>query len=811
MAKQPPKRYEPGELDRTRGRLGPLSREESKRLAELFGGEVGLERDDPALEERYRKIREASYRGRPSTGRDARLRGISRESVPPSGRVRSLQAEPGERRFLERFRLWHFASRPEFGIMRRGSAWLALWPFSKPRELLNPAFVLGSGEIFYRHIETAVLAVRGLLRRVEKNSVHQLRSPFYRRVAECIKEWEIEALHRELTRIQLRPRSVTPADFARVVFYLYRPIVQLQEIDPLFIERAVRHLFDLSILELPKRNLEADRMRKYFTVAAGELDYLFGAMPVRCYPLLLLLFSSGPEQYRPFMEHKREQLLEFFHLGDDDLVAPPGAQAGGTFDDQPLNGETEEPEEEAAGEETEQGEEPEPAGQEAVTGFRQSLLMIERLFPGSGWIRLNEKPDLFPYFDPVLKLPEGSGLVSPGDPLQHAVILASIMGELLYGFREAEMQEELTPVYEGIASVWHRFIDELLEKHYLGTLRDYCRNVERSYDFVLSEYGRRIEADLLFLRKRYLFPNLRLSVPKYLQPRQLPPVPKFNETVSSLRRLLEQLTAETGAQALRNPDAPYHFPVPNTLSRRLDSLLKSDDRGKTILNLARYTLAVAMVLEHVLEQEQTAPSPLYRHVEQREDLPIYSVTSLDTGRLLRRFEERRKPGALDPLEPTQDYDALTGLAGGSLVRQELANLLSLPRENAPVILRLRTDPARVMESARKIENCLSLFQDRLFRLFGGDFLILLTRGGTDYAGEKAREIIGLLSGEGGAGPAISIITVPENESEADPVQRAKELLREVENAIPGGELPPEPHLFLWDRETGTPVEQPRER
>ena len=128
MAKQPPKKYEPGELERTRGRLGPLSREESRRLAEMFGGDVGVERDDPALEERYRSMRDEFYRGKTLANRGPAGTG-NRASGPAQYRRRESIPDLSEKRtHINLFRLWHLASRPEFGIMRRSSAWLLLQP-----------------------------------------------------------------------------------------------------------------------------------------------------------------------------------------------------------------------------------------------------------------------------------------------------------------------------------------------------------------------------------------------------------------------------------------------------------------------------------------------------------------------------------------------------------------------------------------------------------------------------------------------------------------------------------------------------------
>ncbi|ADK83186.1 nucleotidyl cyclase domain-containing protein [Sediminispirochaeta smaragdinae] len=808
MAKQPPKRYRPGELDRTRNRLGPLSKEEAQRMAELLGGEVGTERDDPILEERYRKLKERAY-GDKILQADTLSVSETRENPGISKADETFFRQEGgiKRSYTSRFRIWYLASRPEFAIMRRRTAWAALWPFSHPQELLHPKFVLNSSEIFYRRIETVVLSLRGILRRVEKNRIHQLRSPFYRKIAESIKEWEIEALHRELSRIQLHPRHVSIRDFSRVVFFLYRPFIQLQKLSPVMIQRAFRHLYDLSLLELPKRNLEADRMRRYYAAASSELYYIFETLPVRCFPLLLLLFAEKPMQYRELLDEKEEKILEFFRLNKQEVIDSPAPKSEETPSEEkePKQTETEHTTAQATDEEQETSDIPE---HESI-GFRRSLLMLERLFPGSGWMGLSDHPDLFPYFDPILKLPQESGLIPPGDPMQYVVILTAILSELLYGFREAEMGSfldeketptEIAPIFEEIEGNWHRFLDELIEKQYLGTLRDYCRNVERSFDFVLSEYGKRIEADILFLRQRYLFPNLQHSIPKYLRPRNLPPIPKFYESVSQLKTLFACMAMEEGAQSLKNPTQTYRFPVPNTLSRRLDTILDQGEGSRSFKNLARYSYAVTLVLDRILQQEHSAPTPLYRHVDQRQDLPVYSVTSLDTGKLLRRFEARRSPTP-DIEELTGNYDELTGLAGNGLVERELCAVLA-ERSGSTAVLRIRSGCERALESAKRIESELRLFQDQLFRLFGNDFLAILTETEKDTAVEVAKRIAQRLELPEKPGPVISVLIPPEKEEkEQTDVQG---LLGEIEASVPAGPLPLGSRIYLWNGEEQKP-------
>jgi len=50
--------YEPGELDKTRTNLGELSREEAKKMREKLGGEIGYEKTDPTVDQKYKRLRD---------------------------------------------------------------------------------------------------------------------------------------------------------------------------------------------------------------------------------------------------------------------------------------------------------------------------------------------------------------------------------------------------------------------------------------------------------------------------------------------------------------------------------------------------------------------------------------------------------------------------------------------------------------------------------------------------------------------------------------------------------------------------------
>ena len=57
--KKPVYRYEPGELDKTRKNLGFVEVDEAKKMVQVLGGEIGLEKSAPVDEKAIRRVRSA--------------------------------------------------------------------------------------------------------------------------------------------------------------------------------------------------------------------------------------------------------------------------------------------------------------------------------------------------------------------------------------------------------------------------------------------------------------------------------------------------------------------------------------------------------------------------------------------------------------------------------------------------------------------------------------------------------------------------------------------------------------------------------
>ena len=62
MAGRPKEKYQPGELQRVREKLGSLTRDEAKKMSEILGGEVGIEKTDQNINTRYLELQKQQSR-----------------------------------------------------------------------------------------------------------------------------------------------------------------------------------------------------------------------------------------------------------------------------------------------------------------------------------------------------------------------------------------------------------------------------------------------------------------------------------------------------------------------------------------------------------------------------------------------------------------------------------------------------------------------------------------------------------------------------------------------------------------------------
>ena len=652
MAKHPPERYDPGELDRTRRNLGDLSAEEAREMARLFGGEVGVERNRPELEEKYRRLSMLNRRFS-----DPSLLAPREETIPGKGGLPAVEIRrrPG---YLDRIRNNFRAAAPGFRIIPRIQAYRSLVSFLIPvRETLHPRFITGGEEVFYHSLERVVLALRSLSAINRREEVPSLREYRSLRILAVLRDWDIETIHRELSVLQRSPRNQPLAAAARLCRALYRPFFQLIDLDPsVHLMPAVKRLFDLDMMAYPADSMEAARIKRMGSTLKNELMHLFTDVRRRCSPLIAGLADLPYAPYPEFFSYFRPQILQFLSLSEEDLLPleaedlliEPSGQEG--------EEEREEEEDEIEAERGTEEEEVRPIPEKADS----ALEFLVKLFPQSGFEDIARWPDLLSYFKSIVTFPKNSDLLHPENPVHQITVLLALIQELLYAFRQVifgelidedgsahEIQEEV----DAHVSAWHRLLDEVVCGRLLIDMVDYCRQIERSADYRYSEAGMRQENSIMLRINRTLLPHLSVSTIRGRQLADERSLPRLPTETAQFHRLLEEalkLAPDDRKPAIKNPYAPFRFEIENYMSLRFRAYLQRQGLPQDNRHLIQHVSLLLSLLDYLVNDPashfyRSDRFPLYRHEEGHREIPIYSVPAMETERIIEGSEVELTP------------------------------------------------------------------------------------------------------------------------------------------------------------------------
>ena len=704
MAKRPPQNYQPGELQQLRSKLGPITREEATRMVRVLGGEVGVERTDDAIDEKYsdlKYLKTGHLAGRHRRDRAPKVRRAPAPHATPRRAQRSETPRPTagtalpRASYLDRLKTDFLAASPEYGLK---STWQALVSvlsiLTTIPDRVRAAFWEDIGDNLLKTLEGLVLFVRDLCSE-KRPAVHDeiARKHFYFKILVVIAKWDVEKIRAELKRVRQLGRKAEIAQLARLCAEVYRPLFMLGEVEiDLHIGRALRRAFDVNMAFKPKHALSRLRLQDSYSIARTMLPKIFHTLKKRLYPLLMKLVSGRYYDYETFMRIEREGILRFLNLNETDILAPQEEQK------------TETPQVAASvpTEAVKQGRMIELVPAAA----RRGIEFLELLFPRIAWRELDAWPDLFPYFQPIFQFPAGFELVSRKDPVHQVVVLLSILREMLHGFRNVEWGQvrgsdgdltELGLHFEEIIDKWPLFLHEVLTDLYIPKLSDFCRQIERSTGFMDSDLALKMQDEMNWVKRTFFLPYFTFKMHFPGTGVLNKSLPTLFETVASVKQTLTAVNLElerlNGTQSecdsVRNARANYHFEVDNSVSKRLDLILRqkwrSDATGKlkvvdkrTNSNLIRYTHSVVELLHFLLNTEDSfyypcSEGPLFRSVNEEQELPEYSVTLLDTTQLLDTppDSQKRLRQELERLLTEAPTDPLTGFYTGEWLRQRL--------------------------------------------------------------------------------------------------------------------------------------------
>jgi len=554
-------KYAPGELAKTRERLGSIDKEEAKRMTQVLGGEIGYERsEEPETPPKGRRVRnetvEVNIGGRsPRRHVDiATDEDISEEDIREYQKRKAHNKKEGpaddpsvsiKPSYWDRVKIDKYCGQPEFEIKNSAQIMISMISLlNDPVDYVNPSFVLRRINNYYKRIETLVTTVRTLLPRnnLKRNERFKKASPFSFAILDTLRYWNIEQISTELSRIQARPRSAKTADFIEILKDIYKPLYILEQLElETHIKGAFSFLYKLLYIENP-----TDAKNKYqelIRTALFSLGIIRRDIRFQLYPLLMKLLSHCWLPYERFFKERENRLKAFLQVNERNQISPqmenalPEEKSVGTGNEA---GEAENADTlaEAASAETateaktgggkntggkDAGNESVPEEEPAKKQYRETegkavergLTTLEVLFPNAGWNQLNQYPDLYPYFSDVFPLKKGVVLIAPTDPLQQAYFLARILEELFFGLRYTVFgmimgpggsSERLDEPMSRIINQWQNIIEAGFEKEYLSRLSEYCQMLENAAESRTSNYAKRLFNDLRWVKRMYVFP-----------------------------------------------------------------------------------------------------------------------------------------------------------------------------------------------------------------------------------------------------------------------------------------------------------------
>ncbi|MCL2271982.1 MAG: hypothetical protein FWC19_04140 [Treponema sp.] len=684
--------YAPGELSRVREKLGVTDVEEAKRMAGVLGGEVGTEREiqlDPAKIRRpFRRGETVKEKKSRKAARKVDIAGSGDEAASGRLKAKSSGPFPGDDpaatvrlSYMERVKIDQYAGQMIFEIKSSMQVLSSIFSFFRePVDLVNPRFVTVRMNEYYAKVEKLVTATRNLLPKANSKRNNQLKrtSIFVYKIVETLRSWNIEKLASGIAELQSNPRNVKVTDFTDVLREILVPLFVLDDLNTENIKSAFKLVYKILYIESPMEAKEKyqDVIRNIITSLADvRRNVVFGI-----YPILMKLISDRFIPYERFFTERRRRYMAFLNVTDTAQLysADLSPQQIESMDVETLqkNLKEEVPEEseeadDGVPEEGKEEEDPndpkiierrarEEAEKMEKKALEQGKTALETLFPKANWDKLDEFPDLYPYFANVYSLKGGYELIAPTDPVQQVAMMMNILDDLFIGLRYINFGTVIGPdghmvmVSDELGDIinnWRSYIEDSFSKDYLPRLMEYCRMLENSEDARSSQYAKKTMNELHWIKRLYFLPYYKFES---LGP---PPFPKSDviPIYSLIRKMRKILTAvavgiEQGVRAggaaskatcngINNPWERYNYQIPNPVSKRLDILLAPEKRINA--TVVFFTLSAVTVLDNIINNEHSwaygnRPGPLFRSIKNEGIIPQFGVDDkLDADKIFK--------------------------------------------------------------------------------------------------------------------------------------------------------------------------------
>lgn len=625
--KKPVFKYEPGELERTRKNLGFVDSDEAKKIADLLGGEVGLEKSAPIDEKAIKKVRDAqrnsALRNNSSGNRERKQEENTNTLVgttpteQPTVLVKSVASSPVVKSVLphmeyaEKLKIDKIMMDPVYKIkndygffnffvnLRKGNQDRVASQFVGAT---LSTYVFRLTNLYEKVLQLISLAPKHVQGKIDKNDEMQYR------LLRKIREWAIPSLTGTYKSLEKRGSGYDIQSLIPVTRQIYRMILSCFYLgEKRFIEYGKLIYAEIQGYPEVNKNTLKNLVQDIFT----EWLYVYQRVAKGMYPLLLRMTCNEYCDYTELMTKKVSKVFSFLDITKYDILLPQKSEKEDKSSSKPVVKEVAEKDEETVEED---------AVSDTIVfpeSVHAGLKVLDTIFPGAGWLDLANTPDFYPFYQPLYRFGDGFNIMSPQNPLQVLVILLKILEDLFEGCRQIAFSEstttglymgqDLTSVTQVIAD-WGNYREVVFEKLYLPTLRNFSNHLYSQRDFDKNQYGKRLISNLQWHALYNFLPYMKfeqLLIEKPKNESKYIPLPRVvHYLVTELKKIITE--AEEAAKhgtpylGIKNLYGPYKFEIPNVVSQRINVLLgaqKKQGSKATNFNLLKYTYAIVSVLD----------------------------------------------------------------------------------------------------------------------------------------------------------------------------------------------------------------------
>lgn len=631
--------WAPGTLDQTRKAIGQIDPAEAAIMAKKLGGEILNERSESvhsssAGHVSHRSFSHAAEAGRssgtfPGPGGSNASSGHSSAGTETAVKHRRNTNELPSVSSHVNSLIDSLMMSPEYQIKPNYGFFNFIRKFQKDgTERIVPAFYQVTLKMYIENMEAFITVIKTLIQiapNTYKAKIANGTEPKFK-FLRMVAGWTMQNIRLAYIDLEDVPVPVLTADLIPVIRTVYKPLMSVYYYGDTKIPALIKEIYadEAAYPDAPREKLSS--MAKE---AITEWLYLDTEVIHKLYPLLMRMCSDSFEEFPAFFTAKIAAILQFTGLHKFDLLLPEKNK------------------------EVQKEVKPKKIIVKETRGKHDEIVdtgvnLLDRLFPQAGFRKLDSRPDLFPYFQPLYKFDDGFNMLSPANPMQVTVVLLRIIEDLFQGCRNIRFKIQGTAdgakTKDSINTVldeWSAYRETVFEKLYCDPLKNLVNQIYSQADFDSSQFGKKLITSILWQTTYHFLPNFKFDQLLLERPADESKYIALFHRTDFARRYLSIVVNECDAaarsrgtvQSVENPWEHYKFDIPNEISKRLDVLLGGPNTGPntnaTNANLLKYTLCIVAVLDWWINNPDSPaysapPMQIYR-VSSDDGKPLFSV------------------------------------------------------------------------------------------------------------------------------------------------------------------------------------------